>query len=94
MAEIIAVGATEVVSGEFTLNDGVSTVVNLKPASAVTLALPYDAVADVQLKTSDGGFVNLPPSLTIGRPAVRVEGPVTFRVVRRAAGGAYGVDKA
>ena len=95
MAELIAVGATETPSAEFVLADGAATIVLLKPASGATLALPSDAAADIQMKTSDSGWVGMLPKLTITEPARRVYGPGTFRVVRRAVAspGSYGVDR-
>jgi hypothetical protein len=92
MAEYIAVGITELAGADFTLADGASVTINLKPATNALVALPADVVADVQVRTSDAGYVNA-ARLTAITPPFNVQGPGTFRVIRRASAGICGVDK-
>jgi hypothetical protein len=92
MPQYIAPGTAEEAGAPFTLADGSSSTVNLKPANNGITALPADVVADVQIQTSDVGYVNI-GRLTPQDAARNVAGPGTFRVVRRASVGICGVDR-
>lgn len=93
MAQLIAPGTDEQ-NAEFTLVDGTSTLLNLKPASNALVEIPARAAAIVQIKTSDGGYVVDPRYLlTAEAPTALLAGPGTWRVIRRACAISFGVDR-
>ena len=92
MAELIAKGTAELASSDFTLVDGQSTTLNLKPANSTLQGLASDQQASVQIKTADNGYVNV-GVLTHTCPAQIVSGPGTFRVVRHSCSNSTGVDR-
>jgi hypothetical protein len=93
MAEYLAPGTAETAGADIILADGASATVNLKPATGQG-ALPADAVADVQIKTSGGDYIGIPGArMNVLTPAQNIIGPGTFRVIRRASVGIAGVDK-
>lgn len=90
--EYLAVGTSELAGADFTLTDGAGSNVALKPANNTLVAIPSDAVADVQKKTSDAGYINV-ARLTATNPAVSVVGPGVFRAVRHLSVGVVGLDR-
>lgn len=92
MAELIAKGTAETASADFTLVDGQSVTLNLKPASTSVVGLAADQQASVEIKTADNGYIHI-GMLTNDKPAQILSGPGTFRVVRKPCTNSTGVDK-
>lgn len=88
MPELIAIGTTEANSADFTLT-GEATSLVLKSASPPEV--PFDAVAKIQAKMSDGSYFNI-GELSSRAPMLVLSAPGVFRVQRKA-GAAFGVDR-
>lgn len=90
MAELIAYGTTSS-SQEITVVAGTPATVFLKTASG---AIPFDAEALIEAKSADATpAYTLVGSLTARCPMQIIDGAGTWRITRRPAGTAYGVDK-
>lgn len=91
---IIAVGNTAQASADITLVAGATSTVSLRPATTASVALPADAQAQVQYKTSDGGYVDHPDGrLSATKPSTIIEGPKVFRVITKPSVNSFGVDQ-
>lgn len=92
MPAILTTGTAAGTSSEVVLADGASALLHiLLPAS--TAVIPRGAQASVQLKDSNGNFLEI-DRLDERNPVRSVQGPGTYRVERRAgAAGAFGVDR-
>lgn len=88
MANIIASGATELDSSEFTLTDG------QRATLFITGTADANALASVKIKAADGTFSTI-GMLTKSQPAMILDsaGSNTYKVTRAAAATAFGVDK-
>jgi len=92
MAEYIATGTTVSNGSDFTLTDGQTVQLGLF-SSTTGPRLPADCQASVQSKTSSAGYIEI-GRLTADEPVKLLQGPGTFRVVRRGSGStSFGVDK-
>lgn len=91
MANLIAAGATELASADFTLAAGVPTTLQINSASA-SASLPTDARAQIQYKNA-AGFYNTLGELNYRTQAMVLNGPGTFRVLRLACAGNVAVDR-
>lgn len=78
-------------SGDITVSAGVPTTIYLRDADGASL--PLDATARLEIKTSDGQYVTL-AQLDTGRPALVIDGPGVYRVVKGSGSTAFGVDQA
>lgn len=88
MAELIAIGTTDVNSADFTLTNGDTASLSLKAATAV---LP-EGEARILLKTSNSLYVDI-GKLDKNQPLLVLTAPGTFQVLRRACVTGIGVDK-
>lgn len=91
MAQLIATGIAAATSGDFDVAAGESSMVNLFVASGQTI--PPGCAASIQLKGSNGVYVEV-GVLDDKHPALLVDGPGTFRVVKKNSTVAFGVDQA
>ena len=89
MAELIAIGTSQLASADFTLA-GTSAVIYLK--SALGPSIDLNASADIQIKSSGGEYFPVGTVTTKTGPQV-LTGDGTYRVVRNVASLAFGVDK-
>lgn len=91
MAEIIAVGTPTASSADFTLVDGQSTTLSIKDSNGEIPKFQVGGRTLVQLKSGSGyGTVG---ELTFAEPCKVLVAPGTYRVLRRKAQIAYGVDR-
>lgn len=88
MAELIAVGTTEVASSDITLAADTTTTLVLKSGTA---QLPSGATADVQVKS--GTFYYTVGQLSAAAPMQVLSATGTFRVLRNPCATAFGVDQ-
>jgi len=89
MAELIAIGTTELASSDFTLTTDSATLF-LKDAAGSQV--DSNALAEVQIKSSGGEYFTI-GALTWQIPGKVLSGAGTYRVVRRISAVAFGVDK-
>lgn len=94
MAAFVAVGTTELASGDFTVAAGTSVILCLIAASGAQVA--PGSFAEVQLKASNSEY------FTVGALRFERQGAVlkndsgtdcVYRIVRKAGSVAFGVDK-
>ena len=86
MAALIASGAIDATSADFTLTGESSTVFLVAAASLIPAA-----VANVQIKSAAGVYHTI-GTLTDTNPAAVLSGPGTYRV-SKLAGSTFGVDR-
>lgn len=90
MAELIASGTAEADSADFTLTTGQNCTLFLKDAAGDTV--PPFSEALVQIKSAGLEYYTV-GVITGANPAQLLEAPGTYRVRKRAATVAFGVDK-
>lgn len=90
MTTLIATSAAEATSADFTVSAGASTTLSL--ATATSEAMPADAEARIQIK-STGGTYNTIGTLTTRQRVLVLSATGTFRVYKPQSGGAVGVER-
>lgn len=92
MAQLTAPGKTEAASADIVLLATDTVMLNLCPADTAIAAIPENCCAIVQVKTSAGGYVQV-AILNSLNPVHLVQGPGTYRVLRKASEYSIGIDK-
>lgn len=90
MAAIIASGTTETASSDIVVAAGTPTTLHVNTASGALLTGSDKAL--VQIKSAGSQYTTI-AELTRSQPAVVVDGPGTYRVLRLAATVAFAVDQ-
>lgn len=90
MANIVADGTTELASNSFVLAQGETTTLFLTTAAGGDP--PGGSTATVQIQAAGAQWMNV-GSLGATTGTRLLTGPGTYRVVRRAGGTAYGIDR-
>jgi hypothetical protein len=83
--EILAVGTSEIASGDVTIAAGDSLTVALKDATGPVVA--SGCIVDIQLKDDDGQYYTI-DTLSVHKPAVVISAAGTYRFDRKNRAGA------